>query len=156
MLTVLSRYSIASAPGTPTTIKSVIIEPRDSHRGPITMCKSPMSKPEARHPGPGDAVGKVRQRRRGTGRPLEGEPDARRCDVGVLGVLGTGQSRLSFHLKALKDAGLVRDRHQGRLTYYALDLAAFRALAQFLESAQTRRDRPAGRQEASGSAAELP
>lgn len=71
-------------------------------------------------------------------------------------VLGTGQSRLSFHLKALRDAGLVSDRHQGRLTYYALDLAAFRAITRFLESAQTRRDRPASREEASGPATELP
>lgn len=71
-------------------------------------------------------------------------------------VLATGQSRLSFHLKTLRDAGLVRDRHQGRLTYYALDLAAFRAITQFLESVQRRRDRPAGCPEASGPAAELP
>ncbi|MEX2224017.1 MAG: metalloregulator ArsR/SmtB family transcription factor [Candidatus Rokuibacteriota bacterium] len=71
-------------------------------------------------------------------------------------VLATGQSRLSFHLKALRDAGLVRDRHQGRLTYYALDLAAFRAIAQFLEAVETRRGRPAGCQEASGPALELP
>lgn len=71
-------------------------------------------------------------------------------------VLGTGQSRLSFHLKALRDAGLVSDRHQGRLTYYALDLAAFRAIAQFLESSQTRRERPARREEAGGPAAEPP
>ncbi|MGH2588671.1 MAG: ArsR/SmtB family transcription factor [Dehalococcoidia bacterium] len=69
--------------------------------------------------------------------------------------LGTGQSRLSFHLKTLRDAGLVRDRRQGRLTYYALDLATCRAIAQFLESAQKRRDRPAGCQEASGPAADL-
>jgi ArsR family transcriptional regulator len=35
-------------------------------------------------------------------------------------VLRTGQSRLSFHLKALRDAGLVRGRRKGRLTYYVL------------------------------------
>lgn len=77
--------------------------------------------------------------------------------VGHLAVLlGTGQSRLSFHLKALRDAGLVRVRRQGRLTYYALDLVAFRAIVQFLESAQRRPDGPAACEEASGPARELP
>lgn len=71
-------------------------------------------------------------------------------------VLGTGQSRLSFHLKALRDAGLVRGRRQGRMSYYALDLAAFRSIERFLESAQMRRDSPAGCQQASGPAAGLP
>jgi ArsR family transcriptional regulator len=70
-------------------------------------------------------------------------------------VLATGQSRLSFHLKTLRDAGLVRDRRQGRLTYYALDLAAFHAMAQVLESVQRPQD-PAMCQEAGGPAAELP
>ena len=70
--------------------------------------------------------------------------------------LATGQSRLSFHLKTLRDAGLVKDRHQGRLTYYALDLAAFHAIARIVESIQLRRGRPAAREEAGGPGAELP
>jgi ArsR family transcriptional regulator, arsenate/arsenite/antimonite-responsive transcriptional repressor len=32
-----------------------------------------------------------------------------------------GQSRLSFHLKVLKEAGLVLDRPEGRWIYYALN-----------------------------------
>jgi ArsR family transcriptional regulator len=35
--------------------------------------------------------------------------------------LRAAQSRLSFHLKVLKDAGLVTDRKEGRWVYYALD-----------------------------------
>jgi ArsR family transcriptional regulator len=36
----------------------------------------------------------------------------------------TGQSRLSFHLKVLKDAGLVIDRPEGRWVYYSLNVEA--------------------------------
>src|SRR5215831_3390730 len=35
--------------------------------------------------------------------------------------LRAAQSRLSFHLKVLKDAGLVTDRKEGRWVYYAID-----------------------------------
>ncbi|HUQ46091.1 MAG TPA: metalloregulator ArsR/SmtB family transcription factor [Gemmatimonadaceae bacterium] len=59
--------------------------------------------------------------------------------VEVLGMLGSGercvcdltealdiaQSRLSWHLKTLKDAGLVSDRREGRWSYYTLQPAAF-------------------------------
>lgn len=43
------------------------------------------------------------------------------CVCDLTDMLDTGQSRLSFHLKTLKDAGLLRDRRQGRWIYYALD-----------------------------------
>ena len=35
--------------------------------------------------------------------------------------LGAAQSRLSFHLRVLKDAGLVTDRKEGRWVYYSID-----------------------------------
>jgi ArsR family transcriptional regulator len=41
------------------------------------------------------------------------------CDL--TDALEAGQSRLSFHLKTLKDAGLLRDRREGRWVYYALN-----------------------------------
>jgi ArsR family transcriptional regulator len=47
--------------------------------------------------------------------------DGERCVCDLTDALETGQSRLSFHLKTLKDAGLVRDRRQGRWVYYSLD-----------------------------------
>lgn len=43
------------------------------------------------------------------------------CVCDLTDALETGQSRLSFHLRALKDAGLLRDRRQGRWVYYALN-----------------------------------
>lgn len=46
--------------------------------------------------------------------------EGERCVCDLTGVLGGGQSRLSFHLKTLKDAGLVTARREGRWIYYAL------------------------------------
>ena len=43
-----------------------------------------------------------------------------RCVCELQDAVGAAQSRLSFHLKVLKDAGLVRDRKEGRWSYYAL------------------------------------
>lgn len=46
--------------------------------------------------------------------------DGERCVCELTEVLKAAQSRLSFHLKVLKDAGLIRDRAEGRWMYYAL------------------------------------
>ena len=46
------------------------------------------------------------------------------CVCDLTDLLDTGQSRLSFHLKTLKDAGLLRDRRQGRWIYYCLEPGA--------------------------------
>ena len=44
-----------------------------------------------------------------------------RCVCELTGDLEAAQSRLSFHLKVLKDAGLVADRRDGRWMYYTLN-----------------------------------
>lgn len=46
--------------------------------------------------------------------------------------IGVSGSKLSFHLKALKDAELVRSRQEGRWIYYRLNLAQFVALEEYL------------------------
>ena len=46
--------------------------------------------------------------------------------------LSLAQSLLSFHLKTLKDAGLVVDRREGRWAYYALNHEAFGQLETFV------------------------
>ena len=54
------------------------------------------------------------------------------CVCDLCTELAVSQSKLSFHLRVLKDAGLVRARPQGRWTYYSLNLPQFVALEQFL------------------------
>jgi ArsR family transcriptional regulator len=56
-----------------------------------------------------------------------------RCVCDLQDAVGAGQSLLSFHLKALKDAGLVTDRRAGRWVYYAIAPDAFAAVDQFVE-----------------------
>ena len=48
-----------------------------------------------------------------------------RCVCDLTSALDAAQSRLSFHLKVLKDAGLVTDRKQGRWVHYELNEEAF-------------------------------
>jgi ArsR family transcriptional regulator len=43
-----------------------------------------------------------------------------RCVCELTDLMDAAQSRLSFHLKTLKDAGLVTDRREGRWVYYTL------------------------------------
>ncbi|MBA3554682.1 MAG: winged helix-turn-helix transcriptional regulator [Gemmatimonadales bacterium] len=44
-----------------------------------------------------------------------------RCVCDLQDDLDAAQSRLSFHLKVLREAGLVRDRKEGRWSYYAVN-----------------------------------
>ena len=46
--------------------------------------------------------------------------------------LEVSQSKLSFHLKNLKEANLIHSRQQGRWMYYSLNLAQFATLEQYL------------------------
>lgn len=57
-----------------------------------------------------------------------------RCVCELTDALDAGQSRLSFHLKALKEAGLVTDRREGRWVYYALSPEGVTAAGQALGS----------------------
>lgn len=59
-----------------------------------------------------------------------------RCVCDLTDGLDAAQSRLSFHLKTLKDAGLVIDRKQGRWVYYSLNPDTLTALARFIEDLQ--------------------
>jgi len=57
-----------------------------------------------------------------------------RCVCDLSDALDAAQSRLSFHLKVLKDAGLVTDRRDGRWMYYTLNADALAEIGEFVES----------------------
>jgi len=56
-----------------------------------------------------------------------------RCVCDLTAELGASQSRLSFHLKTLKTAGLIGDRPEGRMTFYSLQPGTARRLRRFFE-----------------------
>ena len=64
------------------------------------------------------------------GKLLGGE----QCVCNLTDALDAGQSRLSFHLKALKDAGLVSDRREGRWVHYALNPDVLQEIKSFIGS----------------------
>ena len=60
--------------------------------------------------------------------------DGERCVCDLTDALDAAQSRLSFHLKTLKDAGIVNDRKAGRWVYYTLDRDSFGELEDLVKS----------------------
>jgi ArsR family transcriptional regulator len=56
-----------------------------------------------------------------------------RCVCDLTSDLGLAQSKLSFHLKAMKDAGLISARQQGRWTYYRLEADSLLWLRNWLD-----------------------
>jgi ArsR family transcriptional regulator len=61
-----------------------------------------------------------------------------RCVCELQEEMGAAQSRLSFHLKKLKDAGLVADRRDGRWVYYSLVPASLEGMRGFLGEVKPR------------------
>lgn len=54
------------------------------------------------------------------------------CVCDLCDQMGIAQSKLSFHLKTLKTAELVRTRQEGRWIYYSLNLPQWATLEQYL------------------------
>ena len=65
--------------------------------------------------------------------------DGEQCVCDLTDALQAAQSRLSFHLKVLKDAGLVTDRKDGRWVYYSLESGALGELAEFVSELKAKR-----------------
>src|SRR5678815_5407746 len=68
---------------------------------------------------------------------LEMLRDGERCVCDLQTDLDAAQSRLSFHLKTLKTAGLVTDRKEGRWVHYALNPEVLEAVAAFAGELET-------------------
>ncbi|MBD2342358.1 metalloregulator ArsR/SmtB family transcription factor [Calothrix sp. FACHB-156] len=58
------------------------------------------------------------------------------CVCDLCDALEVSQSKLSFHLKTLKEAGLVNSRQEGRWIYYSLNLPQFNVLMDYLADFQ--------------------
>ena len=54
------------------------------------------------------------------------------CVCDLCDRLNVSQSKLSFHLKTLKEAALIRPRQEGRWIYYSLNLSQFVRLEEYL------------------------
>jgi len=61
-----------------------------------------------------------------------------RCVCELQDQLDAAQSRLSFHLKKLKEAGVVSDRRDGRWVYYSLVPEALEEMRAFLGEVKPR------------------
>ena len=55
-----------------------------------------------------------------------------RCVCDLQDLLDASQSRLSYHLKTLKDAGLISDRRDGRWVHYSLVPGALDGVVDFM------------------------
>ena len=56
----------------------------------------------------------------------KGEPPGV-CVCELQGLQGLAQSKVSYHLKVLREAGLVRETRRGKWSFYAIDQSAARA-----------------------------
>ncbi len=56
------------------------------------------------------------------------------CVCELTDALKAAQPRLSFHLKVLKDAGLIMDRREGRWMYYSINRDAIEDLEEWVKT----------------------
>ncbi len=67
--------------------------------------------------------------------------DGERCVCDLQADLDAAQSRLSFHLRVLREAGLVVDRRDGRWSHYALVPAAIEEVHDLVTALRPRQGR---------------
>jgi ArsR family transcriptional regulator len=65
---------------------------------------------------------------------IERLSEGEQCVCDLTDMMETGQSRLSFHLKTLKEAGIVTDRPCGRWVYYALSPEVLEEMDEYIKS----------------------
>jgi ArsR family transcriptional regulator len=66
-------------------------------------------------------------------RVIETLGDGERCVCELTSEFGLAQSKLSFHLRVLRDAGVISARQQGRWMYYRLQPSALQRLRAWLD-----------------------
>jgi ArsR family transcriptional regulator len=65
--------------------------------------------------------------------------DGERCVCDLMADLDLAQSRLSWHLKTLSDAGIITGRREGRWNYYALNPEAIAEARSILDAVKPSR-----------------
>ncbi|BAQ60765.1 transcriptional regulator [Geminocystis sp. NIES-3708] len=58
------------------------------------------------------------------------------CVGNICDLLSIKQSKVSFHLKILKESGFVETRQQGRCIYYRLNQSQFNILREYVDKCQ--------------------
>ena len=64
---------------------------------------------------------------------IESLSSGEKCVCDLMQETGLAQSRISFHLKVLKDAGVITDRQSGRWVYYQLDIRTLKSLQNWIK-----------------------
>ena len=75
---------------------------------------------------------------------LECVLESEQCVCDLTDLLSSKQPLLSFHLKTLKEAGILNDRREGRWVYYSLNPEALEFLERFLGTLKERHRKPSG------------
>lgn len=69
---------------------------------------------------------------------IERLSNGEQCVCDLTDMLATPQPLLSFHLKTLKEAGILTDRREGRWVYYSLSPQAIEEMERFIGSLKPR------------------
>ena len=64
---------------------------------------------------------------------IESLSSGEKCVCDLVQETGLAQSKISFHLKVLKDAGVITDRQSGRWVYYQLDIRTLKSLQNWIK-----------------------
>ena len=64
---------------------------------------------------------------------IEALSNGEKCVCDLMQETGLAQSKISFHLKVLKEAGVITDRQSGRWVYYKLDTRTLKSLQNWIK-----------------------
>ena len=64
---------------------------------------------------------------------IESLSNGEKCVCDLMQETDLAQSKISFHLKVLKEAGVITDRQTGRWVYYQLDTRTLKSLQNWIK-----------------------